>query len=162
MWYGALVSAWFWLFGRIIRARRRVRGQRHLSYYGDDRPALLLFLVVRTCWLLVKGTKVTWLLSMWCLSCLSYVNSAVIFWNYFFVHVWFGMSLSKIRSHGGTGGLCGTTMNVANLSEFCSRTAWREKERERERERVIIRKAMRLSPQQERIFLQTEHENAAS
>ena len=77
----------------------------------------------------------TWLLSMWCLSYLSYVNSAVIFWNYFFVHVWFGMSLSKIRSHGGTGGQCGTTMNVANLSElFCSRTAWREKERERERE----------------------------
>ena len=60
MCWEALVSVWFWLFGRKIRAGRRARGQRLLPDYwhGDDRPVLLSFIMVRTCWLLVTGAKV--------------------------------------------------------------------------------------------------------
>ena len=44
--------------------------------YGDDGPALLLFLFVKTFWLLMTGTKLTGILYVWCLQCLSYVDSA--------------------------------------------------------------------------------------
>ena len=60
----------------------------------------------------------------------------------------------KIQSHDWPRG---TTMNVATstLPELLTYKKGREREREREREK-------RLSPQPERIFLQAEHENAAS
>ena len=56
----------------------------------------------------------TGVLCMWCLSyrrlSLSYFGT--------FVHVWFGMFLSKIQSHDGTGGQRGTTMKTATIPEL--------------------------------------------
>ena len=60
------------------------------------------FLVVRTCWLLVKETKVTGVLYMRCFPCLSYVDSACTSFGTIFVCMFgLGCLMSKTQSNDG-------------------------------------------------------------
>ena len=67
----------------------------------------------------------------------------------FCVHVWFGTSLSKIQSHDGTGGLRGTTMNVATLPELFMYSLEKERDTRHHKRSTTLR---RLPQQQERSF----------
>ena len=113
------------------------------------------FLVVWTCWLLVKGTKVTGVLYMWCLPCLIYVDSACkSFGTNVVCMVGLGCLMSKIQSNDG---LRGTTMNVATPSLNTSRTR-----RERDIERELASEKQTPTSATRKDILQAEHENAAS
>ena len=167
LWWGALVSVWFWLFGRKIRARRWVRGQRPPP---PPPPPQLRRQSTSGCGenLLASGEeKVTVVLYMWCLPCRSYVDSACSLLGLFYAYVWFGMSLSKIQSTRVLVDRCMAPPWLWPLSLSSSRTAWRmrerQRERERERERAVIRKS-RLGLEgsvhnKKEFFLQTEREN---
>ena len=157
MWWGALVSVWFRLFRRKISAQRQVRGQRLPPDYRDDWPALLLFLVVKPAGFWWREQKMTGVLYMWCLPCLSYVDSACNLLGLFCVCLVWDVAVEdpERKWHNGTGGLHGTTMNVATLPELFAYSLERERERERERESRHQKKSTwlrRLCPQQERFF----------
>ena len=86
-----------------------------------------------TCWRLVTGTKVTGVLYMWCLPCLSYVDSASNLLGLFCVCLVWDVEDPERRWHdSGTCGLHSTTMNVATLPELFMYSLERERERERE------------------------------
>ena len=154
MWWGALVSVWFWLFRRKIRARRQLRGQRLLPDYGDDRPAI-------PCGedLLASGEG----------------NES----DRGTIHVVFSMSTRPVNLLGLLNFLCAclvwdvscrrsrATMgqSVAQpwtwpLSLSSSRT--RKRERERERERELSSEKNGYLRNKKRFFLQAEPETAAT